>query len=302
AGRPYLQTTSGHQPQQLALRLGAGDLGCRRGESDVDLQAHSEVAGQVDAGLDREAGHRHQAAGVVGLQVVHVGALAVVRGADGVPGAVEEVLAVAGFLDHRARRVVDLEAADRLVRIAALHQLPGGVAGARDVGEDLVLAVGGRGSTDAAPGDVGVDARRLLLLGPQVDEQEVAGLDGFAVAGTGLVVRIGAVGVDADDRIALAPHPGLREGVDDPALHGVLVHHVAAAEDLADAVERFEDDAVQVDVGAAVAGELLLAPGGGEPLRQIGGGDQLGAGGAHQLGGAGVKARDGGELVVRAVL
>ena len=56
--------------------------------------------------------------------------------------------------------------------------------------------------------------------------------------------------------------------------------------------ERLEHDAVQVDVGAAVAGELLLAPGGGEALREVGGGDQLDAGRAQQLGGAGVEARD----------
>jgi hypothetical protein len=51
-----------------------------------------------------------------------------------------------------------------------------------------------------------------------------------------------------------------------------------------------------------VAGELLLAPGGGEALHQVGRGDQLGAGAAQQLGGAGVEARHRRDGRLRAVL
>ncbi len=122
------------------------------------------------------------------------------------------------------------------------------------------------------------------------------------MAGARLVVWIGAVGVDADDRVRLGPQAGDLEGVHDEALDGVLVDLVAAPEKVGHAVERLEDDPVQVDVGAAVTGELLRSPGGDELLRQVGGGDHLDAGRAQQLEGAGVQARDGGQLVVRAVL
>ena len=64
---------------------------------------------QVDPGLDREA---HPGLERVRLALDHVRRL--VRGqADAVPGAVDEVLAVAGLGDHRARRPVDVLARRR---------------------------------------------------------------------------------------------------------------------------------------------------------------------------------------------
>ena len=59
---------------------------------------------------------------------------------------------------------------------------------------------------------------------------------------------------------------------------------------------------MQVMSGPPVPGQLLGAPGRGEALRQIGCRDQLDAGAAQQLRGAGVEARDGRQLVFRAVL
>src|ERR1041384_5342803 len=58
----------------------------RRGfaHQNVNLAAHSELR-KVDARLDRETGIRQQFADVVRLQVVHVGAVAVDFGGDGVP-------------------------------------------------------------------------------------------------------------------------------------------------------------------------------------------------------------------------
>ena len=184
-----------------------------------------------------------------------------------------------------------------------MHQLPGGVAGAGHDAEDLLAGWSvGEAAQTPHPGDVGVDAAGRLLLGPEVDQQEVALADRRGVSGARLVVGIGAVGVDAHDRVRLGPQAGLLEGVQDEALDGVLVDLVAAPQGVGHAVEGLEGDPVEVDVGAAVPGELLLAPGGGEALGQVGGGDQLDARRAQQLGGAGVQPRDAGQLVVRAVL
>ena len=82
-------------------------------DEDVDLAADAEL-GQVDARLDGEARPRHHPPVLARFQVVHVGPVAVDFLADVVPGAVDEVLAVAGLLDHRPGRVVHLPAQQRL--------------------------------------------------------------------------------------------------------------------------------------------------------------------------------------------
>src|SRR6185295_576029 len=165
-------------------------------------------------------------------EVVHVGARTVVADEDRVPRAVDEAVAVTRAADHIARGVVDLEARDRRMREARADQLPGGVPAARYRRPDLLLLVGrGRGA-DPAPGDVGVDAAERLFLRPEVDEQEVAGADRGRMVRAGLVVRVGRVSVDADDRIRLGPEADLLERLDDEALDLVLVRRLAAAEDL----------------------------------------------------------------------
>src|SRR5579864_6902041 len=72
---------------------------------DVHLAAHAEI-GQVDAGFDREARTRNHAAGVVRLEIVHVGAVAMHVFADRVSRAVDEILPVAVPCDHSAGGVV----------------------------------------------------------------------------------------------------------------------------------------------------------------------------------------------------
>src|SRR5262249_49843595 len=89
-GRVRTGRASG-RPQQRAHRLprpAAGDVDSPPAvDEHVDLAADAEL-GEVDARLDGEAGARQDAALLVGLQVVHVGAVAVDLLADRVPGAV----------------------------------------------------------------------------------------------------------------------------------------------------------------------------------------------------------------------
>ena len=59
-------------------------------DEDVDLAADAELV-EVDARLDREAGPAQHQPFFVGLEVVHVGAVAVDFLADVVPDAVDEV-------------------------------------------------------------------------------------------------------------------------------------------------------------------------------------------------------------------
>ena len=80
---------------------------------------------KVDAGLDREAGAGEQPAIVVRFVVVHVHAVAVHRLAEAVACAVQDVVAVAGVLQHRGRGTVDFPAAHLPSGAArVLHEAP----------------------------------------------------------------------------------------------------------------------------------------------------------------------------------
>ena len=86
-----------------------------RGGDHVDLAADAELRslrGEVDAGLDGEAGVGQDQALVVGFEVVEVGAAAVEFAADVVAGAMGEALGEAGAADDGARGVVGLPAGD----------------------------------------------------------------------------------------------------------------------------------------------------------------------------------------------
>jgi len=129
-----------------------------------------------------------------------LGAVAVGLLADVVAGPVDEGVAMAGALDHVAARAIDLEAAEG----------PSGGEGLFDQGDRCVAGLGddledggvllGDGLADEADaGQVAVDAAGPVHLGPEVDQDEVALADLGVAAGHGLVVRVAAVGADADD-------------------------------------------------------------------------------------------------------
>src|SRR5512143_1433497 len=115
-------------------------------------------------------------------------------------GAVYEVLAVALGFDVRAGGVVYLESAQVFTGGDALADaLDAGVAAVADDFEHL-LDLGPRvGAAEAGPGDVVEDRVRILELRPHIDQDQVAGTDGGAPGRSGLVVRIGCVGIHADD-------------------------------------------------------------------------------------------------------
>src|SRR5690606_24389032 len=153
------------------------------GDGHDVLDADAEPAGQVDAGFDGEAHARHER---LLLALDHVGRL--VRGdADAVPGAVDEVLAVAGVGDDRAGRPVDVLAGG-----AGAHGAESGLLGGAYEVVDAALLVGGLPDVHGA-GGVGAVA---VLQAAEVEDDHVAVGDD-AVAG--LVVRVGAVGAGGDD-------------------------------------------------------------------------------------------------------
>ena len=87
---------------------------------------------------------------------------------------------------------------ERPVGEGLLDGADGSVARVADGFKDELLALAGFAADDAGPGDVVEDAVGLVDATPDIDQQEVAFLDFGGVVGGGLVVRVGAVGVDAD--------------------------------------------------------------------------------------------------------
>ena len=89
----------------------AGDPGFAGGGEHVDFTAHAKF-GQVDAGLDGEAGVGQDAALVVSFKIVEVRAGTVNLVRDVVAGAMGEEVAKAGGANDGAGCIIGLEAAN----------------------------------------------------------------------------------------------------------------------------------------------------------------------------------------------
>src|SRR5579864_759659 len=107
---------------------------------DVDLAAHAKLR-QINAGLDREAGVGKNLPLVMNLEVVHVGSVSMNIGADGMSGAMNEIVAVPGLLNVSPCSPVDFpsrDAASRADRVK--HGLHSRVARIPHDGKNLLHA------------------------------------------------------------------------------------------------------------------------------------------------------------------
>src|SRR5271166_4265252 len=83
---------------------------------DVHLATDAEFR-QVDSGLDRETRPGQDLPLFAGLQIIHVGAVAVCLLADGMSRAVAKVLPVSRLVDDLPGRIVHLPALEDLARL-----------------------------------------------------------------------------------------------------------------------------------------------------------------------------------------
>ena len=198
-----------HNMRVLACEDG-DDFGLGRAAGDVDLLvgvnedvyfAPDAELGQVDAGLNGEAGARQDAALFARLEVVHVGAVAMRLLADGVARAVAEILTVPCAVDHVADRLVHLPALNRRpFGKRALDSTDGRVAGTRDDLENLLVACRHRLADEPGPRQVAVDGPWAIEFGPQVDQHKIVGMNDAVRPGLRAIVRIAAVRADGADR------------------------------------------------------------------------------------------------------
>src|SRR5262249_34559197 len=137
---------------------------------------------------------------VLGFKIVYVGAVAVHARPNGVAGAVREVLSIARIGNVLARSLVNLPSGNAFFSGESLLHLPdAGIAPAGDDIEDLHLLFRGRAQS-AGPGNVVIDGIGCVLLGPNVEQDVVAGLDLSRTLRARLIMRVAAVRVRGDDR------------------------------------------------------------------------------------------------------
>src|SRR5688572_29801300 len=210
----------------------------------------------------------------------------------------DEVLTVAFAGDELAGGLIDLPAGDLAPGLGRfLHGAHANVARIAHDLEDLAMAIAGGLADEAAPGDVVEDGAGLDELGPDVEQNEVAFLDGLRGGGTRLVVRVAAVRVHAHDGRVFGHQALAPEGLQDPLLHQVLIG-AAVAHATADLLEALGHDAVDLLARGVVRGDLLVGPGSLEARDQVAGADDLLPEAANEFNGAGVHQSDVGDKVV----
>src|ERR1700732_4660087 len=88
----------------------AGDFDVFAPYVNIDLGADAELAGQINAGFDRETNAGCDAARVARLEVVDVDAVTVDFFADGMAGAMCEIFPITRSRDHSPRDIIHIGA------------------------------------------------------------------------------------------------------------------------------------------------------------------------------------------------
>src|SRR5438132_1887104 len=120
--------------------------------------------------------------------------------ADGMAGAVTEILAVTGLLDDVPGGLVHLPTLKwPMILEGVAYTGNGGVTGRGHDTKDLL--VNGRHflANKAGPGEIAVNGTGLVQFAPEIDENEVSRSNRSVRSGTRLVMRVAAVRADSAD-------------------------------------------------------------------------------------------------------
>ena len=252
---------------------------------------------EVHTRLDGESRAGEQTPVVVRLVVVHVHAVAVDFHTEVVAGAVQDVRAVPGRLQHLARGPVHLPAAQRRpLRGGLLDQVDGGIPRAGDRVEGLGELVGHARAGEAHPGDIGVNGAGRTQLAPQIQQHQFVTANRPAARGRRHVVRVARVLHGSHDRRRIGEQPLFLEPADHQLLDVVLGDRAARPDALGDCAERAILDPVERVRGLEVGRQGVGIPQRREALHEVAGGDHVHAAAPDRLHGAGV---DAGQVRVR---
>jgi len=178
----------------------AGDNRFRK--VDIHFAAYSKLALQVYARFDRKTGPRHQPSIVLRLEVVHICGIAMVLLVNGMPGTMQEEFAITRLGYGIPGTIIHLPAGQALTRIGLLHKLNRRIAAIPHDLKNSFMRVGHVTSDKARPRsrNVIIDGMHDLFLCPNVDEQEIAFVHWEIVLTVRLVMRIGTMRVDGNNR------------------------------------------------------------------------------------------------------
>ena len=125
------------------------------------------------------------------LQVVHVSARAMHLLADGVAGAMNEVIAEAAILNIGPGGIIDLKTVQDLAASdGALDTLDGAIASVTHYFENVLESGGRRAAAITGPSNVIEHGGRPIELGPHVDQHGVAVVNLAAALRAWFIVRI----------------------------------------------------------------------------------------------------------------
>src|SRR6267143_2288258 len=180
----------------LLARLAGNDHFVFLRHVDVDLAPDAELSHEVNSRFDRESRLRNDGTFVAGLEVVHIRPAPMEILCDRVAGPVDEIFPVPALGDEVPRGIVDVAPSDGfLLRERFLQEVQRCVAGVPYDLKDLDVFFRDRAPQVPDPGNVVVGRTRFVLLGPQIQQNEIAGLNvGVKVFGR-LVVGIAAIRV-----------------------------------------------------------------------------------------------------------
>src|SRR5512146_150902 len=140
------------------------------GHIHIQLAPDAEFTGQINARLDGKTGSGHQPSGVLRLETVDIGSVAMDLLADRVTGTVDEPVAVAGSLDHAPTSRIDFIPEWAMARLnLRTHKIESGIATLPDQIKNLPVSRGHLSSDIGSPGDVCIDGANFLLFCPEVD-------------------------------------------------------------------------------------------------------------------------------------
>ena len=201
---------------------------------NIHFAAHAEFR-QIDSRLDRKTSSRQDPPRFVRLEVVHIRAVAMIFLADRMARAVDEIVAIPGFLDHVAGRPVHLPALELLAGLErGADALNRGVPSRDDNVEHLDVLGRRRFTDERDAGQIAVNGSRLGELSPQVHQHEIALANLGVAAGLRLIMRVAAVRADADDGRMIGGQPVALEMVENVLLDFGFADRAAAASSFAD--------------------------------------------------------------------
>ena len=199
------------------------------------------------------------------------------------PGAMNEILPETGLVDVIAGSPIHFPAGDLAAFLnRRFYLVDACVACAPNYFENLALAIGGRPAHKTGPGNIVINRAGRVLLGPDIEQHEIAFPNGTGACSRRLIMGISAISVHRDNGRVFGDQVFPREGFHEPLLDfmlgGPAVAHLAP-----NFLEGFRDDAINQITGLKVRLNLCVGQGCFELGNQVGGTDYVLAQTPHHL-------------------